>query len=174
MSSLAHAQTMAAYNRWMNERLYALCAELSDEERKRDRQAFFRSIHGTLNHLLLTDRLWFGRFTGELLKVQGLDQELYADFAELRRERGRMDAALTSWVASLSDERLAAPFTWASYTTVQTRTLPLWTVLTHLFNHQTHHRGQLTTLVKQAGRDPGVTDLIGLPDLERVSEARVA
>ena len=124
MSSLAHAQTMAAYNRWMNERLYALCAELSDEERKRDRQAFFRSIHGTLNHLLLTDRLWFGRFTGELLKIQGLDQELYADFAELRRQRERTDAALTSWVASLSDERLAAPFTWASYTTVQTRTLP--------------------------------------------------
>jgi len=133
---------MAAYNRWMNERLYALCAELSDEERKRDLRAFFRSIHGTLNHLLLADRLWLGRFTGELLKIQGLAQELYADFAELRRERAR--------------------------------TLPLWTAVTHLFNHQTHHRGQLTTLIKQTGRDPGITDLIWLPGLESVSEARRA
>jgi len=174
MTSLTHAQTMAAYNRWMNERLYALCAELSDEERKRDLRAFFRSIHGTLNHLLLADRLWLGRFTGELLKIQGLDQELYADFAELRRERARTDEALTSWVATLSDSRLAAPFTFASYTKPQSRTLPLWTAVTHFFNHQTHHRGQLTTLIKQTGRDPGVTDLIWLPGLESVCEARGA
>jgi len=174
MTSLAHAQTMAAYNRWMNERLYALCAELSDEERKRDLRAFFRSIHGTLNHLLLTDRLWLGRFTGALLKIQGLDQELYADFAELRRERERTDGALAKWVATLSDATLAAPFTFASYTNPQSRTLPLWTAVTHLFNHQTHHRGQLTTLLNQTGRDPGVTDLIRLPGLESVSEARGA
>ena len=174
MTSLAHAQTMAAYNRWMNERLYALCAELSDEERKRDLRAFFRSIHGTLNHLLLTDRVWLGRFTGKPLKIQGLDQELYAGFAELRRERELTDGALTSWVASLSDAKLAAPFTWAGYSNPQTRTLPLWAVVAHLFNHQTHHRGQLTTLLKQTGRDPGVTDLIQLPELGELCEARVA
>jgi uncharacterized damage-inducible protein DinB len=174
MTSLAHAQTMASYNRWMNERLYAHCAELSDEERKQDLGAFFRSVHGTLNHLLLADRLWLGRFTGEGLKIQGLDQELYADFAELRRERERTDRALTNWVATLSDTQLAAPFTFKSYTNPQPRTLPLWTAVTHLFNHQTHHRGQLTTLLKQLDRDPGVTDLIWLPGLENASEARGA
>jgi uncharacterized damage-inducible protein DinB len=165
---------MSAYSRWMNERLYALCADLSDEERKRDLRAFFRSIHGTLNHLLLTDRLWLGRFTGELLKIHGLDQELFADFAELRRERQRTDDALQSWVATLSDEKLAAPFTFTSFSNARTRTLPLWIPVTHLFNHQTHHRGQLTTLLKQTGRDPGVTDLIALPGLESAFEARSA
>jgi len=174
MTSLAHAQTMAAYNRWMNERLYALCAELSDEERKRDLRAFFRSIHGTLNHLLLADRLWLGRFTGELLEIQGLDQELYAGYAQLRRERERTDAALTSWVSTLSDAKLAASFTFVGYTSPQTRTLPLWAAVTHLFNHQTHHRGQLTTLLEQSGRDPGVTDLIWLPGLANVASAPVA
>ncbi|MFI5215871.1 MAG: DinB family protein [Candidatus Limnocylindria bacterium] len=158
----------------MNERLYALCADLSDEERKRDRQAFFRSIHGTLNHLLLTDRLWLGRFREKPLSFARLDQELYADFGALRRERGETDAAITSWVATLSDAQLAAPFTYTSYSNPKLRTLPLWLPVTHLFNHQTHHRGQLTTLLMQAGRDPGVTDLMWLPGLEAISAAGCA
>ena len=174
MTSHAHAQTMAAYNRWINERLYALCAELSDEERKRDLRAFFRSIHGTLNHLLLTDRLWLVRFLGEPLKVDRLDQELYSDFDELRRERERTDLAISSWVATLTDARLAAPITYTSYSNPTPRSFPLWLPVTHLFNHQTHHRGQLTTLIKQTGRDPGVTDLMWLPGLESISEARGA
>src|SRR5437879_7963416 len=82
---------MAGYNRWMNEKLYAVCAQLSDEDRRRDRKAFFRSIHGTLNHLLLTDRGWLGRFNGKPWTFRSLDQELYADFDELRRERSKTD-----------------------------------------------------------------------------------
>jgi uncharacterized damage-inducible protein DinB len=166
MPSLAHARTLAAYNRWMNERLYAKCAELSDEQRRRDLGAFFRSIHGTLNHLLLADRLWLGRFTGRHFQVASLDQELYADFEELRRERARTDDAIESWVETLSDAKLAAPFTFTGFTNPRTRTHPLWVPVTHFFNHQTHNRGQLTTLLKQSGLDPGVTDLIRLPGLE--------
>src|SRR6267378_5476637 len=75
---------MAGYNHWMNEKLYAVCAQVSDEDRRRDRKAFFRSIHGTLNHLLLTDRGWLGRFNGKPWTFRSLDQELYADFHELR------------------------------------------------------------------------------------------
>jgi uncharacterized damage-inducible protein DinB len=88
-----HARVMARYNRWMNEKLYGVAEKLSDEERKKDRGAFFGSIHRTFNHLLLADRVWLGRFAGVVLPegdfgpggIRSLDQELYADFDELRR-----------------------------------------------------------------------------------------
>jgi uncharacterized damage-inducible protein DinB len=150
---------MAGYNRWMNEKLYAICAGLSDGERKRDRKAFFKSIHGTLNHLLLTDRAWLGRFTGKPIQLGALDRELYADFEELRRERAKTDAAIEESCRGLTDEQLGVEL---SYTTSAGKrfTHPLAPALVHFFNHQTHHRGQLTTLLSQLGIDPGVTDVI--------------
>ena len=97
------AQMLAAYNRWMNDKLYAVCAELSDEERKADRKSFFGSIHATLNHLLLADKVWYGRFTGKPFVVRGLDQELYADFDLLRAERAATDRLIEIWAAALTD-----------------------------------------------------------------------
>jgi uncharacterized damage-inducible protein DinB len=82
-----YCQLMTHYNQWMNHKLYALCAELSDVDRKQDRGAFFKSIHGTLNHLLYGDRAWMGRFTGVPFTSTEVAQELYADFAELWHER---------------------------------------------------------------------------------------
>ncbi|MBI2963698.1 MAG: damage-inducible protein DinB [Deltaproteobacteria bacterium] len=150
---------MAGYNRWMNERLYASCATLSDEERKRDRRAFFRSIHGTLNHLLLGDRAWLGRFTGRPVPFRSLDQDLYADFAELRGQRAETDAAIEEFCRELTDERLAAEIDYATQAGKRYRH-PLGPAVLHLFNHQTHHRGQITTLLSQLGIDPGGTDVI--------------
>ena len=167
MNGVAWARTLAAYNRWMNERLYALCAGLPDEERKRDRGAFFRSIHGTLNHLLLGDRIWLGRFRGEPFAVASLDQELYADFAELRAERAHTDREIDAWAASLAPADFEGTLHFASFVNPAPRSLPFWVAATHFFNHQAHHRGQLTTLLMQAGADPGVTDLIWLPELAR-------
>jgi uncharacterized damage-inducible protein DinB len=168
------ARTLASYNQWMNERLYALCAELPDAERRRDRGAFFRSIHGTLNHLLLGDRLWLGRFTGVPFVVARLDQELYADFAELRSEREATDREISRWAASLEPETFAGTLHFTSIVNPAPRSYPFWVALTHFFNHQAHHRGQLTTLLMQAGVDPGVTDLIWLPGLveERAPRTR--
>ena len=165
MSPLDWARTMAAYNRWMNERLYALCAGLSDVERKRDRGAFFRSIHGTLNHVLLGDRLWLGRFRGVPFAVRSLDQELYADFAELREERERTDGEIGAWTASLTAADFDGTLHYTSFVNPAPRSFPFWAAAAHFFNHQTHHRGQLTTLLSQAGVDPGVTDLVWLPEL---------
>lgn len=171
---VAQYRALARYNRWMNDRLYTVCATLPDEDRKRDRGAFFHSIHGTLNHLLLTDRAWLGRLTGDphqavSLDADGrpiafsgrLDQELYADFAALRRERVRTDAAIEAWVAGLDAGRLAAPIRYRTTAGVACEH-PLWWAVSHFFNHQTHHRGQVTTLLSQLGHDPGVTDLIAL------------
>lgn len=161
-------RALARYNRWMNEKLYAVASKLTDQERKRDRGAFFRSIHGTFNHLLLADRVWMGRFMGVRLDgdwigpggIRSLDQELYADFDELCRERAKMDAAIEEWVAVLTAEKLAAPLRYTRKGMDYAD--PLWWSVTHLFNHQTHHRGQVTALLTQAGPDPGVTDLIAM------------
>lgn len=163
MSALAPLQLMADYNRWMNERIYLTCATIPDDIRKRDLGAFFHSIHGTLNHLLLVDRLWLGRITGLPFQVQSLAQELYPDFTTLRQEREQTDAELQTLIASLTAERLAQPVTYVSVSKGTNVTLSLGLLLTHLFNHQTHHRGQLTTLLSQLGYDYGDTDLIFMP-----------
>ncbi len=159
-------RTLARYNYGINDKLYALASTLPDVERKRDRGAFFKSIHGTLNHQLLADRVWMGRFTGVDLHgdwigpggIRALDQELYADFKELRRARAETDGEIESWTADLTDDKLAAPLSYVRKGVASEH--PLWWAMSHLFNHQTHHRGQVTTLLMQADRDPGVTDLI--------------
>jgi uncharacterized damage-inducible protein DinB len=166
MKPTDYAKTLAAYNRWMNDRIYAACAKLSDEERKRDAGAFFKSVHGTLNHILLGDRVWFGRFVGVPFVVNALNQELYADFAELRAQRGRTDEDIIAWVNSLTDTEFDGQMSYMSTVNPQLRTYPFWVAVTHFFNHQTHHRGQVTTLLMQRGIDPGVTDLIWLPELQ--------
>lgn len=160
-----YCQLMTHYNQWMNHKLYALCAELSDADRKHDRGAFFKSIHGTLNHLLYGDRAWMGRFTGVPFTGTGVAQELYADFTELWHERDLTDRAMIAWADNLSDEWLAHPFEYTSNVDRKIRVLPTWVLVTHLFNHQTHHRGQLTTLLSQLGYDPGVTDIPWLTNL---------
>jgi uncharacterized damage-inducible protein DinB len=161
------ARMMASYNQWMNERLYGVCAELADVERKQHRGAFFRSIHGTLNHLLLGDKIWLGRFAGQPFLATSLDQELFPDFETLRAERARTDGEITAWAATLTDETLKSTLRYTSLMNPAPRSYSLWVVVTHFFNHQTHHSGQLTTLLSQAGKDYGITDLIWLADLER-------
>jgi uncharacterized damage-inducible protein DinB len=171
MSLRAQYCDLARYNTWMNRRLYGHAASLPEAERSRDRGAFFGSIHGTLNHLLLADRTWLARFTGDRerfvsrdaagapIPVTSLAQVLYADFAELAREREATDAAIEAWSDSLDDDRLQGQLVYKSMGGVP-QGHPMWWAVSHFFNHQTHHRGQVTTLLFQAGIDPGVTDLV--------------
>ena len=163
-----YCQLMARYNRWMNERLYALCAELTDSERKRDRAAFFGSIHGTLNHLLWGDRMWMGRFVGAPCMYPAFGADMFDDFATLKREREVTDQQMLEWTADVDPEWLASTFAYTSVVDGRRRSLPAGVAAVHMFNHGTHHRGQLTTLMKQAGVDPGVTDLPWLPGLTRI------
>jgi uncharacterized damage-inducible protein DinB len=162
MISPEYARTMARYNEWMNGSLYDASAKLSDEQRKEDMGAFFKSIHGTLNHLLLAARIWMGRLVARPIAVTSLAQELYSDFDTLRAERAATDRAISAWAASLTGEILAGDLSYTSIVNPQPRGTPMGIVVTHFFNHQTHHRGQLTTLLMQRGIDPGVTDLIWL------------
>ena len=154
-----YLRLMAEYNAWMNGKLYPLCASLSDAERRRDRGAFFKSIHGTLNHLVYGDLAWMARFCGRPDEVPELGVELFADFDEMWRRRRELDAEILAWTEEITPAWLDAPFIYISKVDGGTRTFPGWILAAHLFNHQTHHRGQLTTLLSQAGVDPGVTDL---------------
>ena len=164
-----YALLMAEYNQWMNGRLYAGCAQLGDEERKRDRGAFFKSIHGTLNHLLVGDSVWMGRFAGPVFVPTSLAQELHADFGELRRAREAMDARILDWAGALTQEKLAADLRYTSIVNPAPRVMPMALAVAHFFNHQTHHRGQATTLLMQRGIDPGVTDLMWLAQQDEPS-----
>ncbi len=171
MSLVAQYRALARYNTWMNAKLYALAATLDDAERTRDLGAFFTSLHGTLNHILWADRIWLWRFTrdpaigqsrdrdGKPIEIRTHAQLLYPDFEDLRRERATTDRHIEIWVDGFTPEQLAGPIAYSSVTG-GAREHPLWQAVTHFFNHQTHHRGQATTLLMQLGHDPGVTDFM--------------
>ena len=164
----SYYQLMAEYNCWMNQSLYSVCLIIPDEKRKQDLGAFFKSIHGTLNHLLYGDKAWMGRFTNKSFSVTAIGQELYADFEELRVEREKMDQQILEWSMKLDPVWLRQPFEYTSNVDGKRRVLTTSILVTHMFNHQTHHRGQITTLIKQLGYEPGVTDIPWLPALNTV------
>ena len=171
MSLVEQYRGLARYNTWMNDKIYALAATLEDDDRKRNLGAFFGSLHGTLNHLLWADRIWLWRFTrdpeigqsrdrdGNPIEIGLHNQVLYEDFDELRRQRGETDRHIERWVDTFTPEQVAGPIAYSSVSG-GTRKHPLWQAVTHFFNHQTHHRGQATTLLMQLGHDPGVTDFM--------------
>jgi len=154
-----HYRWMARYNAWFNGRLYDACEGLDDAARKLDRGAFFGSIHRTLNHLVLGDRIWFGRIEGHPFAVSGLDQVLYADRHALRAAREDEDRRIARVVDGLTEARLAGDLDYKTTSGTPNRT-NLALVLSHVFNHQTHHRGQVHTLLSQAGQDPPSLDMI--------------
>ena len=158
MITSQYCVTMAEYNSWMNTKLYALCATLSDVERKKDLQAFFRSIHGTLNHILACDLMFLASFTRDAAFVE-CEGDLHEDFDELRQHRGTVDLQLLQWSKLVSHEWLNNPSTYTHYEDGVARSVTQGFWVAHMFNHQTHHRGQITTLLTQSGHDIGSTDL---------------
>jgi uncharacterized damage-inducible protein DinB len=162
MIDRAYAIMMASYNRWMNTRLYDCAAQLSDEQRKQDRGAYFQSLHGTLAHILNGDTMWIYRFTGR--NIDNLSfSEGHCDFAAMRTRREALDEEILAWSATLEPQWLAADFAYFSKSYNAHYTKPAWLLVSHFFNHQTHHRGQATTLLMQFGIDPGATDLPVMP-----------
>jgi uncharacterized damage-inducible protein DinB len=149
---------MAAYNTLANRRLYEVCARLSDRERKERRKAFFGSIHGTLNHVMVGDRIWLARFSGQEAPSTNLDAVLYWDFEELREARRQEDARIEAFFSGLDGEFLGGEIL---YVNNEGRTLtdPVDLLLAHFFNHQTHHRGQVHGMLSQTEVAPPVLDL---------------
>lgn len=166
MTSPDHARLMAQYNQWQNSSIFGAAATLSDEERKRDRGAFFGSIHGTLNHLLWGDQTWMNRFAGTPKPgVSGqASASYYADWSELQRERIAFDAIIQDWADNLTPSWLAEDLTWYSGAAGRELSKPKWLLVTHFFNHQTHHRGQVHAMLTAAGAKPEDTDIIVMPE----------
>lgn len=154
----AYFTLLARYNAWANERLYDACAKLEDAELKAKRPAFFGSILATLNHILVGDRLWMSRLAGGNL-VLALNKILYEDFKKLRAARQAQDKLLLELVDGIAAERLDAPLAYSNTKGTRFET-PHRLVLGHLFNHQTHHRGQVHDMLSQTAVEPPELDLI--------------
>ncbi|MBZ9559982.1 MULTISPECIES: DinB family protein [unclassified Modicisalibacter] len=175
MTTLDHVRLLARYNAWMNERLYTAAARLPAEALQRDRGAFFGSLLGTLNHLAVADTIWLQRFAthpaqhGELEPVRrlprprSLGETLYADLEALGAYRHWLDTLIQAWCQALAPRDLEHVLRYSNTRGIAAHK-PVDQLLLHFFNHQTHHRGQATTLLNQAGEDVGVTDLLALID----------
>lgn len=135
-------QMFAGYNTWCNERLYDAAAQVPDADYRADRGAFFKSLHGTLNHLLVGDRIWMRRFTGAGAQPPSLDAILYDDFDQLRAARRAQDTLISRYIDGLSEADLLGSLRYRTVVNPQTIEQPLAPALDHFFNHQTHHRGQ--------------------------------
>lgn len=169
----AAAALMADYNRWMNRRLYDAAATLDAARLAADQGAFFGSILGTLNHVAVADTIWLQRFAAHpagfsslaalaaSARPASLREPLAPDLAGLRGLRDRLDDMVCAWAAELTPDALAADFAYANMAGVAARR-NFGALVQHFFNHQTHHRGQATTLLFQCGVDVGVTDLLAV------------
>ncbi len=148
---MRYLATMANYNTWVNARIFELCANLNPTEYRKDRKAFFGSIHNTLNHILLVDILYLARLRGERVEsIQALDQILHDDFEELRRARIAKDRDLTDYVDGLEQSDTARMVKYSRMDGSKCENA-VEEVLITLFNHQTHHRGQIHTMLTQSG-----------------------
>ena len=161
MIDTAYVQRMARYNRWQNENLYGVADRLSDDERRRERGAFFGSIQGTLSHLLWGDQAWMARFAGTPKPDGGIPTSaaLHGDWDKLKRDRAEFDATIIGWADKLDPAWLAGDLKWYSFATGREMSKPKNVLVVHFFNHQTHHRGQVHCLLTQAGGKPHDTDL---------------
>ncbi|ARP77779.1 MULTISPECIES: DinB family protein [Bordetella] len=171
MPSPADLQLLADYNQWMNQRLYACAAQLPPAELARERGAYFGSLLGTLNHVAVGDRVWLRRFAAHPARPAALqpvlalptparlDEILYPALPPLAAHRAWLDQRIVDWTAQLRPEDLACELAYTSLAG-ETARRPFGGLVLHFFNHQTHHRGQATTLLSQAGIDMGATDLV--------------
>lgn len=153
--------TMAAYNGEMNRRIYGAAGRLSDEERRRERGAFWGSIHGTLNHILWGDTIWMSRFAGWEKPPVPAPQSagLHEDFFALQKARGEADRRISDWAGQVKPDGLSGDLAWFSGVLGREISKPKSLLVVHFFNHQTHHRGQVHAMLTAAGEKTGDTDL---------------
>lgn len=162
MIGVGHVRTMARYNAWQNRSLYAAADTISDAARRQQRGAFFGSIHATLSHLMWGDQQWMSRFSN-VPKPPGSGKEspgLYSDWEDLKLRRAAFDATIADWADAMDPSWLYGDLTWYSGIAKADVTKPRWFLVTHFFNHQTHHRGQVHAMLTAAGANPEDTDLM--------------
>ncbi len=173
MDCTSHIRLMASYNKWMNVKVFDAAAKLTAEELAADKGAFFGSLLGTLNHIANGDTIWLRRFAThpahyaalepvrQLPPPTSLAQMQFTDLAALRARRELLDDAIVAWADSVKAAELDHQLHYVN-SRGEVGDKHFFSVVMHFFNHQTHHRGQATTLLSQAGFDVGVTDLLML------------
>ena len=167
MISADYIRLMARYNRWQNESLYAAAEALSDDARKENRGAFFRSIHETLCHILWADKIWMSRFTDYPAPSGGIPSStaLHVDWAPLCEDRRATDEAILDWAAAITDRDCSGDLSWYSGAMGRDLKRPRGLLYAHFFNHQAHHRGQVHAMLTAAGAQPSDTDMPFMPGL---------
>ncbi len=177
MAALEYLKLMAEYNQWMNDNIYRAAHHLDEHELSNDKGAYFKSIIGTLNHIMVGDIIWFQRvangfrnnksldFIRSLSKPNTLDEIIFDSIEELTNQRKKIDMSIIAFVDELNGSDLEKPLAFQNM-----KGIPLvkntGLLMLHIFNHQTHHRGQISTLFSQLGIDIGVTDLLyKIPDI---------
>jgi len=166
MISVDHVRLMACYNRWQNRSHYAAAGTLSDADRRADLGAFFGSIHATLSHLLWADQQWMNRFAGTGAPAAPntpASKDMVADWEQLGTQRQAFDEVIVDWAATLDPAWLQGDLTWHSGASGRELTKPKWVLVTHLYNHQTHHRGQVHAMLTRLGAQTDATDLGFMP-----------
>jgi uncharacterized damage-inducible protein DinB len=159
-------RTMARYNDWQNRSLYDAADGLPDADRRADRGAFFGSIHGTLAHLLWGDTVWMARFAGWPAPGASIPESAHwiTDWEDLSERRQAADAGIRAWTEALTEADLAGEMAWQSAVLKGEVRRPRALLIAHMFNHQTHHRGQVHAMLTAAGARPADTDLFMMPD----------
>jgi uncharacterized damage-inducible protein DinB len=155
-----HFTMFAAYNQWANRRIYDAASALPQEALERNVGVFFKSLIGTLNHLLVADRIWMKRFTGGGEAPATLDMIIHLDFSLLRRAREQEDQRIVDWISGLNEKAFDGRFTYITVTDVRTVSQRLAPALAHVFNHQTHHRGQAHAILTMLDRPSVELDLL--------------
>jgi uncharacterized damage-inducible protein DinB len=166
MISPDHVRLMARYNAWQNQNLYGAALTLDEAARRLDRGAFFKSIHGTLCHILWADQIWMSRLAASPKPAvpQSESAGMIEEWPLLQDERVAFDDFIISWADTLAADALRGPLRWYSGAMKAEVSIPLWVCITHMFNHQTHHRGQAHALLTDAGARPHDTDLFMMPE----------
>ena len=157
---------MARYNLWQNQSIYRSADQLDEGQRRQNRGVFFDSLHTTLAHILWADRVWLNRFDNTPATHPDDRQgrgPAYQDWDQLKQERSKFDQRILDWAERMSETWLAADFTWSNVAGTRTATQPGWRLVTHFFNHQTHHRGQAHAVLTGFGVTPADTDLFLMP-----------
>jgi uncharacterized damage-inducible protein DinB len=165
MITPAYAATMARYNAWQNQSLVTAADGLDDAARNAPRGAFFGSITGTFNHLYWGDSIWLNRFTGRAKPAGGIkdSSHLFDDWNAFKSQRADLDAAILAWATGLDPHWLASETRWFSGAAGRELSRENGLLVTHFFNHQTHHRGQIHAMLTAAGAKPDDTDLMLAP-----------
>lgn len=163
MISAEYCKTMAKYNNWQNNNLIAELSSMDESAWNQDHQVFFGSLKGTLNHLLYGDRAWLDRFQGRAVSVTDPKEVFANTIKEWIVMREALDKEILAWSSTVSDDWLLQDFNFYSYAYQKEITRPMWMLVTHFFNHQTHHRAQATSILSRLGIGYGSTDLPWLP-----------